>query len=63
MDREPITIRMAGQGDREFLRGLPVRLRVMKVNPRALAFYERPGYARIGETGTHQRLEKIVTPR
>jgi GNAT superfamily N-acetyltransferase len=26
--------------------GLPVRLRVLKVNPRALAFYQRLGFAR-----------------
>jgi ribosomal protein S18 acetylase RimI-like enzyme len=33
--------------------GLPVRLRVMKVNPRARAFYERLGFGRTGETETH----------
>jgi len=36
---------------------LPVRLRVLKNNPRALAFYERLGFARVGETGTHIALE------
>lgn len=38
-------------------RDLPVRLRVMKVNPRARAFYERLGLTRIGETGTHDLME------
>ncbi len=38
-------------------RGLPVRLRVLKVNPRALAFYRRLGFIRTGETATHDLLE------
>ena len=38
--------------------GLPVRLRALKVNPRARAFYERLGFARIGETDTHVLMEK-----
>jgi GNAT superfamily N-acetyltransferase len=37
--------------------GLPVRLRVMKVNPRARAFYERLGFARIGEAEAHDLME------
>lgn len=37
--------------------GLPVRLRVMKVNPRALAFYERLGFQRTGETNAHSLME------
>jgi ribosomal protein S18 acetylase RimI-like enzyme len=37
--------------------GLPVRLRVMKVNPRALAFYQRLGFMRTGETNTHDLME------
>jgi len=37
--------------------GLPVRLRVLKVNPRALAFYERLGFRHIGEIETHHLLE------
>ena len=37
--------------------GLSVRLRVMKVNPRALAFYERQGFMRTGETDTHDLME------
>jgi len=36
---------------------LPVRLRVMKVNPRALAFYQRLGFMRTGETDTHGLME------
>jgi len=38
--------------------GLPVRLRVLKVNPRALAFYQRVGFLRTGETETHYLMEK-----
>ena len=38
--------------------GLPVRLRVMKVNPRAMAFYERLGFTRTGETDMHDVMEK-----
>ena len=37
--------------------GLPVQLRVMKVNPRARAFYERLGFVQIGETDTHDLME------
>lgn len=37
--------------------GLPVRLRVMKVNPRALAFYQRLGFICVTETDTHNLLE------
>jgi len=37
--------------------GLPVRLRVMKVNPRALAFFQRLGFTRIDETDTHDLME------
>jgi ribosomal protein S18 acetylase RimI-like enzyme len=36
--------------------GLPIRLRVMKVNPRALAFYERLGFMRVGQTDTHDLM-------
>ena len=32
---------------------LPVRLRVLKVNPRAVSFYERLGFAITGDTDTH----------
>jgi GNAT superfamily N-acetyltransferase len=38
--------------------GLPVRLRVLKVNPRAEAFYERLGFRRTAETDTHVLMEK-----
>ena len=33
----------------------------MKVNARARAFYERLGFARTGETNTHDLLEWIPT--
>jgi GNAT superfamily N-acetyltransferase len=36
---------------------LPVRLRVMKTNPRALAFYERLGFIATGDTDTHYLME------
>jgi len=38
--------------------GLPVRLRVLKVNPRASAFFKRLGFTRTGETDTHHLMEK-----
>ncbi|MEW5994475.1 MAG: GNAT family N-acetyltransferase [Candidatus Zixiibacteriota bacterium] len=38
--------------------GLPVRLRVLKVNPRALAFFQRLGFLRTGETETHVLMER-----
>jgi ribosomal protein S18 acetylase RimI-like enzyme len=38
-------------------RGVPVCLRVMKVNRRALAFYQRLGFMRTGETDTHHLME------
>jgi ribosomal protein S18 acetylase RimI-like enzyme len=41
---------------------LPVRLRVMKVNPRALAFYQRLGFVRTGETDTHDLMEIHTSP-
>jgi GNAT superfamily N-acetyltransferase len=37
--------------------GLPMRLRVLKVNPRALAFYQRLRFTRTGETDTHNLME------
>ena len=37
--------------------GLPVRLQVLKVNPRALAFYERLGFVRTGASDTHLLME------
>ena len=38
---------------------LPIRLRVMKVNPRAKALYERLNFAVIGETETHFTMERL----
>ncbi len=38
--------------------GLPVRLGVLKVNPRAMAFYRRLGFTQTGETDTHHLMEK-----
>jgi len=37
--------------------GLPLRVRVLKVNPRALAFYRKVGLVHVGETGTHVLME------
>jgi GNAT superfamily N-acetyltransferase len=37
--------------------GLSVRLRILKVNPRALAFCQRLGFTRTGETATHDLME------
>lgn len=37
--------------------GLPLRLRVLKVNPRAQAFYKRLRFVRVGETDTHVLME------
>jgi len=39
-------------------RHVPVRLRAMKVNPRAQAFYKRLGFTAIGETDTHVLMER-----
>jgi hypothetical protein len=36
---------------------LPVRLRVMKVNPRVLAFYQRLEFLRSGKTDTPNLME------
>jgi ribosomal protein S18 acetylase RimI-like enzyme len=36
-----------------------VALRVLKSNPRARAFYERHGFALVGETETHYELERV----
>lgn len=43
--------------------GLPVRLRVLKANPRARAFYERLGFTCTGGTDTHDLLEWRPTER
>jgi ribosomal protein S18 acetylase RimI-like enzyme len=37
--------------------GLPARLRVLKVNPRARALYKRLGFVCAGETDTHTLLQ------
>jgi N-acetylglutamate synthase-like GNAT family acetyltransferase len=37
---------------------LPIRLQVLKVNPRAQAFFLRLGFLTIGETNTHILLER-----
>ena len=39
-------------------RGVPVRLRVLKVNARAAAFYERHGFTVSGESDTHILMER-----
>lgn len=39
-------------------KSLPVRLRVLKVNSRAQAFFRRLGFAPTGETETHVQMEK-----
>ena len=38
---------------------LPVRLQVLKVNQRALAFYKRLGFNSTGETDTHVLMERM----
>jgi len=38
--------------------GLPIRLRVLKANPRALAFYQRLGFVYTDENVTHVLLER-----
>lgn len=37
--------------------GLPLRLRVLRVNPRARMFYERLGFRLVGESATHLAFE------
>ncbi len=41
---------------------LPVRLRVLRVNPRAVAFYERLGFTITGDTDTHILMHKAPDP-
>jgi hypothetical protein len=36
--------------------GLPTRLRVLKVNPRARKFYERLGFKMVRESDAHDHL-------
>ena len=44
--------------DEAYRAGSPVRLAVLKLNPRALAFYQRLGFVRTGETDTHVLMER-----
>ena len=37
---------------------VPIRLQVLKVNPRAFAFYQRMGFKQTGENGTHFLMER-----
>jgi ribosomal protein S18 acetylase RimI-like enzyme len=37
--------------------GLPIRLRVLRVNPRARSFYERHGFRVVGRTDVHHLME------
>jgi ribosomal protein S18 acetylase RimI-like enzyme len=39
--------------------GLPVRLQVLKVNKRALAFFQGLGFSSIGESDTHVFMERL----
>lgn len=41
--------------------GLPVRLRVLKVNPRAQTFYQGLGFVRTDQTDTHILMESQCT--
>jgi GNAT superfamily N-acetyltransferase len=43
--------------------GMPLRLRALKVNSRAVSFYERQGFVRTGETDTHVMMEKATDGR
>lgn len=38
---------------------MPIRLKVLKMNPRALAFYQRLGFIGRGETDTHILMERL----
>ena len=42
------------------LRQMPVVLQVLKVNTRGTAFYQRLGFAIVGETPTHFHMKKMV---
>jgi GNAT superfamily N-acetyltransferase len=42
--------------------GLPVRLRVLRANPRARAFWERLGFRALGSTDTHDLFERGSDP-
>ena len=40
---------------------IPVRLQVLKVNPRARALYQRMGFVQIGQTENHFQMERLPT--
>lgn len=42
------------------LSNFPIRIQVLKVNPRAVQFYEREGFRGVGSTEEHLRLEWAV---
>lgn len=42
------------------LLGLPVRLRVLRANPRALAFYVANGYKVVGQSSWHVTLQMVT---
>lgn len=42
------------------LSGLPVRLQALKVNTRAIAFFQRLGFTSTGETDTHVVMERLA---
>jgi ribosomal protein S18 acetylase RimI-like enzyme len=44
-------------------RDLPIVLGVFRTNPGAVAFYERLGFVRSGETETHVRMERAPGQR
>ena len=41
---------------------LPIRLQVLKINSRALAFYQRLGFKRTGESDDHILMERLPGP-
>jgi ribosomal protein S18 acetylase RimI-like enzyme len=47
-------LRIMEKADHE---SLPVRLQVLKVNTRAISFYQRLGFKFVGETSTHIQME------
>jgi ribosomal protein S18 acetylase RimI-like enzyme len=44
--------------ERARLKGVPLRLQVLKVNTRARALYDRLGFRRVGKTDTHFVMER-----
>ena len=39
---------------------LPVRVQVLKVNNRAVTFYQRLGFMSVGESDTHILMERLL---